>query len=457
MQEISEKNQAYTVETGRKRKFFSLAMGCQMNMHDSEKLEGMLGEMGYEKTEVETEADFVIYNTCCVRENAEVKVYGKLGWLKHYKKTKSDLLVALCGCMTQQDTVLSTLRQKHRHVDIVFGTFNLYKLPELITTRLENGSAVYDIWQEHKEILEDLPAVRKQWFKASINIMYGCDNFCTYCVVPYVRGRERSRTSDDIIAEAKKLVADGVKEITLLGQNVNSYGKGLDEEITFAHLLRKLNTVEGLMRIRFATSHPKDVSDDLILAMKECDKVCALLHLPFQAGSSRILQKMNRHYTKESYLALIEKVKKEIPEMSFSTDIMVGFPEEEEADFLDTLEVITKVGFAMAYTFIYSKRTGTPAALREQVPEDVVNERFQRMMGIVNPTIFERHKEQVGKTLDVLVEEVTRRNPTVLTGRADNNMLVHFEGSDDCIGEMVSVKIVDHTTFYLKAVLTDEE
>lgn len=445
-------NDEYTRETGSKKKYYSLAMGCQMNAHDSEKLEGMLDEMGYIKTEVETEADFVIYNTCCVRENAEQKVYGKLGWLKHYKKDRPDTVIALCGCMMQQDTVLKTLREKYRHVDIVFGTFNLYKLPELMNTRMESGETVYDIWQEHEEIVEDLPSIRHFPYKASVNIMFGCNNFCSYCIVPYVRGRERSRTPGDILAEVKKLAADGVKEIILLGQNVNSYGKSLDEPVSFAKLLRMLNEVEGIERIRFMTSHPKDLSDELIEAMKDCNKVCKYLHLPVQAGSSEILRRMNRHYTKESYLETVRKVKEAMPEITLSTDIIVGFPGETEEDFQETLDVIRKVGYSTAYTFIYSKRTGTPAATMEnQVSEDVIKDRFDRLLNVLNPIIHDLNEKMVGKIVMVLAEETSKNNEAVLTGRADNNALVHFEGNKDLIGQLVPVRIIENKTFYLIA------
>ena len=329
IRKIREENDAFAAEKGRKKTFYSLAMGCQMNAHDSEKLEGMLTEMGYERTQEETDADFIIYNTCCVRENAELKVYGKLGWLKHYKDTKNpDAIVALCGCMMQQETVLQTLRQKYRHVDLVFGTFNLYKLPELVATRMESGETVYDIWQEHQEVVEDLPSIRHFAHKASVNIMFGCNNFCSYCIVPYVRGRERSRAPEDILAEVRKLAADGVKEVMLLGQNVNSYGKNLESPVTFAELLRRVNEVEGIERIRFMTSHPKDLSDELIQAMAECDKVCKYLHLPVQSGSSGILRRMNRRYTKESYLELVRKVREAMPNITLSTDVIVGFPGE---------------------------------------------------------------------------------------------------------------------------------
>lgn len=427
-----------------------VTLGCQMNAHDSEKLEGMLDEMGYERTQEETEADFIIYNTCCVRENAELKVYGKLGWLKHYKKENPDAVVALCGCMMQQDTVLETIRQKYRHVDLVFGTFNLYKLPELMKTRAESGCTVFDIWQENQEVVEDLPSIRHFPYKASVNIMFGCNNFCSYCIVPYVRGRERSRTPEDILAEVRKLAADGVKEIMLLGQNVNSYGKNLENPVSFAELLRMVNEVEGIERIRFMTSHPKDMSDELILAMKECDKVCKNLHLPFQSGSTEILKKMNRHYTKEGYLELVRKVREAMPEITLSTDIIVGFPGETEEDFQETLDVIREARYCTAFTFIYSKRTGTPAAKMEnQVPEDVVKDRFDRMLQVLNPIVHEVTEEQVGKVLPVLVEEVSKHDENILTGRTEQNTLVHFSGGKDLIGQMVPVKIIENKTFYV--------
>lgn len=451
IRQIRQENDAFEAKTGQKKKFYSLAMGCQMNAHDSEKLEGMLTEMGYERTQEEKEADFVIYNTCCVRENAELKVYGKLGWLKHYKETQNpDALIALCGCMMQQETVLQTLRQKHRHVDIVFGTFNLYKLPELVATRMESGETVYDIWQEQQEVVEDLPSIRHFPYKASVNIMFGCNNFCSYCIVPYVRGRERSRTPEEILAEVRKLAADGVKEIMLLGQNVNSYGKNLETPISFAGLLRKVNEVEGIERIRFMTSHPKDLSDELIEAMAQCDKVCKYMHLPVQSGSDEVLRRMNRHYTKESYLELVRKLRAAMPGITLSTDIIVGFPGETEEDFQETLDVIRQARYSTAFTFIYSKRTGTPAATMEnQVPEDVVKDRFDRMLNVLNPIVHEVHEEQVGKTMLVFAEEVSKQDPAILTGRADNYMLVHFPGTQDLIGKTVPVEIKENKTFYL--------
>ena len=447
---IRAENDAFAAENGRKKKFYSLAMGCQMNAHDSEKLEGMLDEMGFDRTDEETEADFIIYNTCCVRENAEQKVYGKLGWLKHYKETKNpDAVIALCGCMMQQETVLQTLRQKYRHVDIVFGTFNLYKLPELVATRMESGETVYDIWQEQREVVEDLPAIRHFPYKASVNIMFGCNNFCSYCIVPYVRGRERSRKPQDIIREIEKLVADGVVEVMLLGQNVNSYGKNLDTPVTFAQLLQEVEKIEGLERIRFMTSHPKDLSDELIEVMKNSKKICRHLHLPLQSGSSRILKLMNRHYTKESYLELVSRIRHRLPDVALTTDIIVGFPGETEEDFEDTLDVVKQAEFDSAFTFIYSRRTGTPAAsMPDQIPEEITKPRFDRLLAAVSEGASKRCGLDVGKTLPVLVEDVNEQHPELVTGRLSNNTLVHFPGDASLIGQIVNVRLDESKGFY---------
>ncbi len=450
IEEIRQINDEYFKETGKKRHFYNFVMGCQMNARDSEKLAGMLTEMGYIETENEKEADFVIYNTCCVRENAENKVYGNLGYLKNYKSKKPDMIIALCGCMMQQPTVIQTIKKKYSHVDIVFGTFNLYKLPELLKTRLETGHTIFDIWETHEEIIEDLPSIRKKKFKASVNIMFGCNNFCTYCIVPYVRGRERSRKKEDIIAEIKALVADGVKEVMLLGQNVNSYGKNLEEPVTFAELLREINEIEGLERIRFMTSHPKDLSDELIYAMRDCDKVSKALHLPFQAGSNTVLERMNRRYTKEGYLTLIDKLKKEIPDILLTTDIIVGFPGETEEDFEHTLDVVRKVGYSSAFTFIYSKRTGTPAAeYEDQIPEDVTKNRFNRLLTLVNTMVHDVNEKFIGHIMPVLVEEESKNSKNMVTGRTPNNLLVHFEGDESLIGTVVDVKLIENKSFYI--------
>ena len=447
---VRQWNESYSNSIGHSRKAYCLTMGCQMNAHDSEKIIGMLTEMGYELTDNEKEADFIIYNTCCIRENAEEKVYGRLGWLKTFKKRHPNIIIAICGCMTQQENAIQKIKETYNFVDILFGTFNLYKLPELLYERIKDNKSVRDIWTEYKDVVEDVPTIRGHKYKASVNIMFGCNNFCSYCIVPYVRGRERSRTPEDILAEVRKLAADGVKDVMLLCQNVNSYGKNLENPVSFAELLRMVNEVEGIERIRFMTSHPKDMSDELILAMKECDKVCKNLHLPFQSGSTEILKKMNRHYTKEGYLELVRKVREAMPEITLSTDIIVGFPGETEEDFQETLDVILKARYCTAFTFIYSKRTGTPAAKMEnQVPEDVVKDRFDRMLQVLNPIVHEVTEEQVGKVLPVLVEEVSKHDENILTGRTEQNTLVHFSGSKDLIGQMVPVKIIENKTFYV--------
>jgi tRNA-i(6)A37 thiotransferase enzyme miaB len=437
-------------ELGRQLFCFIQTFGCQMNAHDSEKIYGMLEQMGYEQADEEKNADFIIYNTCCVRENAENKVYGNLGYLKHQKKLNPDMRIALCGCMMQQDIVIQTIRQKYKHVDIVFGTFNLYKLAELIYTNLITNAPIFDIWKEHEEIVEDLPTIRKYKFKASVNIMFGCNNFCSYCIVPYVRGRERSRHPEEIIKEIKALAVDGVKEITLLGQNVNSYGKNLENPITFAELLRMVNDIEGIERIRFMTSHPKDLSDELIYAMRDCDKVCNHIHLPFQAGNNEILEKMNRRYTKEHYLNLVDKIKTEIPDIALTTDIIVGFPGETEECVDDTIDVIKKARFSGAFTFIYSKRTGTPAAVMEnQVPEKEAKKNFNKVLDALNPIVLELNKERVGKVYKVLVEDISANDSSFVTGRLEDNSLVHLKGDTSLIGKIVDVKITDCKTFYL--------
>ncbi|WP_058485488.1 tRNA (N6-isopentenyl adenosine(37)-C2)-methylthiotransferase MiaB [Defluviitalea phaphyphila] len=435
---------------GKGLKYFIQTFGCQMNAHDSEKLEGMLKQIGYEKADKEKEADFIIYNTCCVRENAEQKVYGKLGYLKTLKEKNKNLIIAICGCMMQQESVLKTIKTKYNHVDIIFGTFNLYKMPELFQTYLETREMIIDIWKEHKDIVEDLPSIRKYKFKASVNIMYGCNNFCTYCIVPYVRGRERSREVDDILNEIKDLVNDGVKEVMLLGQNVNSYGKTLKDKTTFSELLRKVNEIEGLKRIRFMTSHPKDLSDELIKTIKECDKVCKSLHLPFQAGSTKILEKMNRKYSKEQYLELATKIQKEIPDITLTTDIIVGFPGETEQDFEDTLDIVRKIRFNGAFTFLYSKRTGTPAAtMEEQVDEKIATKRFNKLQEVLIPIITEKNKAMLGKKVEILVEGRSKNHKEFLTGRTEGGHLVHFKGDSSLVGEFVNVEIIEPKTFYL--------
>lgn len=435
---------------GKNLKFCLSTFGCQMNARDSEKIKGMLEEIGYIQTENEDEADFILYNTCCVRENAETKIYGRLGALKGKKRDNPNLIIALCGCMMQQDMVVETLKKNYKFVDMIFGTYNTYKLPELLQTRLETGENVIDIWDSYKDIVEDLPDARKYDHKACVNIMYGCNNFCTYCIVPYVRGRERSRQPEDIMNEIKGLVADGVTEIMLLGQNVNSYGKTLENPMTFAALLEEISQIEGLKRIRFMTSHPKDLSDELIEVMASHDNICKSLHLPFQSGSSKVLKKMNRHYTKESYLELARKIKAAMPNIGFTTDIIVAFPGETEEDFKDTMEVVEEVGYTSAFTFVYSKRTGTPAAtMEDQVEEEVAKERFNRLLALVNQKAAEALRRYQGETVEVLLEEVSKGNSKVLSGRTDTGILVNVEAPDTMIGDYVQVYIKETKTHYL--------
>ena len=435
-------------ELGRKLQACIKTFGCQMNARDSEKLRGILELIGYELTENE-EADFVLYNTCTVRENANLKVYGRLGYLNGLKKKNPHMLISLCGCMMQEPEVIEKLKKSYRFVDLVFGTHNIYKFAELLTTAMESDRTVFDIWKDTDKIVEDLPAERTYPFKSGVNIMFGCNNFCSYCIVPYVRGRERSRRPEDILKEIRTLVADGVKEIMLLGQNVNSYGKNLEEPITFAQLLTEVEKIDGLERIRFMTSHPKDLSDELIQVIKHSEKICRHLHLPLQSGSTEILRRMNRRYTKEQYLALAEKLRREIPDLSLTTDIIVGFPGETEEDFQETLDVVRKVRYDSAFTFIYSKRTGTPAAAMEnQIPEDVVKDRFNRLLTLVQDISREQSLRVQGQTLPVLVESVNEQDSHLVTGRLSNNLLVHFPGDASMIGEIVPVYLKECMGFY---------
>ena len=433
---------------GRSLTFCVTTFGCQMNARDSEKLRGILNQIGYEEAE-EDEADFVIYNTCTVRENANTRVYGRLGQLKPRKKQQPHMMIGLCGCMMQEPEVIAKLKKSYSFVDIIFGTHNIYKFAELICERYEAGKMVVDIWEDTDKIVEDLPNERKYAFKSGINIMFGCNNFCSYCIVPYVRGRERSRKPEAIIREIERLVKDGVSEVMLLGQNVNSYGKTLDEPITFAELLRRIEKIEGLKRIRFMTSHPKDLSDELIEVMASSEKICKHLHLPVQSGSTRILKKMNRRYTKESYLELAEKIKKAVPDISLTTDIIVGFPGETEEDFQETLDVVRKVRYDSAFTFIYSKRTGTPAAaMEDQIPADVVKDRFDRLLSEVQAIASEVCAVHEGKDMEVLVESVSDHDASMVTGRMSNNLLVHFKGTKEMIGTYVTVHLTECKGFY---------
>lgn len=433
---------------GRPLFFKSVTFGCQMNARDSEKLVGILEAVGYEPAE--EDADFVIYNTCTVRDNANQRVYGRLGVLNGYKRKNPHMKIALCGCMMQEASVIDKIRKSYGFVDLIFGTHNIFKFAELLVAVLEKpGDMIVDIWQDTDKIVEDLPVERKYPFKSGINIMFGCNNFCSYCIVPYVRGRERSREPNEIVREIEELVSDGVVEVMLLGQNVNSYGKNLSQPITFAQLLLEVENIEGLKRIRFMTSHPKDLSDELIQVMKYSKKICKHLHLPLQSGSSRILEAMNRRYTKEQYLELAEKIRREIPDISITTDIIVGFPGETKEDIEETIDVIRKVQYENAYTFIYSKRTGTPAAAMEkQVPEALVKEGFDKVLKTVQGMARERVKRMEGQITEVLAEELNEQEEGLITGRMSNNTLVHFPGGKELIGQLIKVRLDECKGFY---------
>ena len=435
-------------ELGRKLKACVATFGCQMNFKDSEKLIGILNEIGYEETEDE-HADLVLYNTCTVRENANLKIYGRLGYLSKLKKENSNMIIGLCGCMMQEEHVVEKIKKSYKFVDLIFGTHNIFKLAELLYERLSGQKSVIDIWQGTTEIVEDLPSERKYSFKSGVNIMYGCNNFCSYCIVPYVRGRERSRKPEDIINEIKKLVSEGVVEIMLLGQNVNSYGKTLENPMTFAQLLQEIEKIDGLKRVRFMTSHPKDLSDELIDVMAHSKKICKQMHLPLQSGSDRLLKIMNRHYDKQHYLEIVDKLRKAIPDIGISTDIIGGFPGETEEDFNETLDVVKKVQYDSAFTFIYSKRSGTPAAeMENQVPQDVVKDRFDRLLKVVNEISSKKTAKYEGTTQLVMAEEVNSHDPELITGRLSNNTVVHFKGTKDLIGQELKVKLLKAKGFY---------
>ncbi len=445
--------QERTGELGRPLTCYISTFGCQMNAHDSEKLMGILLAAGFEEGNSE-ESDFVLYNTCTVRENANQRVYGRLGYLHSLKKKNPHMMIALCGCMMQEPEVVEKLKKSYRFVDIIFGTHNVYKLAELLFDRICSWKMVIDIWDENRRIVEDLPSERKYSFKSGVNIMFGCNNFCSYCIVPYVRGRERSRTPDDIIREIEGLVRSGVVEVMLLGQNVNSYGKNLDPPVSFAELLRRVEKIEGLSRIRFMTSHPKDLSDELISVMAESKKVCRHLHLPLQSGSSRILERMNRRYTKEQYLQLVERIRHAVPDISLTTDIIVGFPGETDEDFEETLDVVKKVRYDSAFTFIYSKRTGTPAAAMEnQVPEEIVRKRFDTLLNTVQEIASQNCGRDVHTVQEVLVEERDVQEDGWMTGRLSNNTIVHFPGSEELVGKLVNVYLDEARGFYYMGTL----
>ena len=456
IKKVQEYVKAQSEKLGRPLTANITTFGCQMNARDSEKLSGILREAGYVETESE-DADFVIYNTCTVRENANLRVYGRLGVLHGYKKKNPHMKIALCGCMMQEATVVEKLQKSYRFVDLIFGTHNIFKFAELLAMTLESDRMIIDIWKDTDQIVEDLPNERKYAFKSGVNIMFGCNNFCSYCIVPYVRGRERSREAKDIVREIEALVKDGVVEVMLLGQNVNSYGKNLEQPMTFAELLKEIEQIDGLERIRFMTSHPKDLSDDLIEVMANSKKICPHLHLPLQSGSSRILKAMNRRYDKEKYLALAKKIRERMPDIALTTDIIVGFPGETEEDFQETLDVVRQVRYDSAFTFIYSKRTGTPAAvIEDQIPEDVVKDLFDRLLKEVQTISKEMAERFTGNEETVLVEEKNSQMDGYVTGRLGNNHVVHFEGSEELIGKLIRVRLDECRGFYYMGTMLDK-
>lgn len=458
VRKIREINDQYYREQARQKKAIIVTYGCQMNEHDSEKLDAMLQEMGYLTVKKLDQADLIIFNTCCVRENAELKVYGNLGRIKHLKTKNKDLVLAVCGCMMQQPHIVEEIKKKYKFVDLVFGTHNLHNFPTLLEETLSGGRQVVEVWDSEGDVIEGLKANRKMDVKAFVNIMYGCDNFCAYCIVPYTRGRERSREASDIIEEIEMLVSRGVREITLLGQNVNSYGKTLSEPIDFADLLKMVNEIKGVERIRFMTSHPKDISDKLLVTMAACEHVCEYLHLPVQAGSNKILKSMNRHYTREQYLATVKRAKELMPGLSISTDIIVGFPGESKEDFEETLSLMREVGYDSAFTFIYSKRTGTPAAeLENQVSEEEKHRRMTELLEMFNPMVKEKIKSYQDQILEVLVESTSKSSDSVLMGRSRQHVTVNFEGDKDLIGKLVKVKATEPKSFSIFGEITEVE
>ena len=444
------------INEGRNLKYNILTMGCQLNENDSEKICGMVEKMGYTRTDEILEADLVIYNTCCVRENAEEKLFGKLGEVKKLKEAKGTI-IAIGGCMMQEKHIVEKIKKSYKY-DVIFGTHTLQNFPKDLYNAIMQNKKITDILDIDGEIIEGLPIKREDNIRASVTIMNGCNNFCTYCIVPYVRGRERSRNPEDILDEVKKLAQDGYKEITLLGQNVNSYmrvererGEAPEEINSFAKLLRAVNEIEGIEKIRFISPHPKDFTDDVIEAIKDCEKVSKFIHLPLQSGSTKVLKLMNRKYTTQQYIDLVEKMKKKIPNVKFSTDIIVGFPEETEEDFEDTLDVVRKIKFEQIFMFIYSRRVGTPADKMDgQIPEEIKHKRFDRLKALYEEMLKEINKEYIGKTLDMLVEGYSKTNKKLLTARTDTNKVVVFEGEDSLIGKTVPVEIISEHMWYLK-------
>lgn len=438
------------------KKYYIRTYGCQMNEHDSEKIAGMLEEMNYSKTDKLNKADLIFLNTCTIRENAELKVYGKIGALKKLKRINPDLIIAVGGCMMQLDQPVEEIKSKYPQVDLVIGTHNLHKLPELINKIENNNERIIAVWNQEKGLIPDLPSVRKNDYQAWVTIMQGCDNYCSYCIVPYVRGHERSRPKDEIIKEVEKLIEQGVIEITLLGQNVNSYAKDLKLSYDFSDLLSELDQIEGLKRIRYMTSHPRDFNLKTIKVVADSKKICEHFHLPIQSGSDQVLFEMNRGYTQKEYLKLIKDIRKYVPKSSITTDFIVGFPGETDQDFKETLNLVKKVKFDMAFTFKYSKRSGTPAARKEdQVDQKTKDKRLQKLMKVQNEISLKQNEKHIGQTLEVLVEGESKTNPETYMGRSRTNKLVIFPKKEGLIGEIVKVKIDNVQSFTLYGEVID--
>ena len=461
-QQLDYIDKVNNINKGKNLKYYILTMGCSLNENDSEKLSGIVTKMGYTKTENIEEANLILFNTCCIRENAEERLFGKLGEAKKYKE-KNNAIIAIGGCMMQEKHIVEKLHKSYPYVDIIFGTHTLHKVPEDIYKILVDNGRLEDVLDIDGEVIEGLPIKRDDNIKALVTIMNGCNNFCTYCIVPYVRGRERSRHPKDILEEIEGLAKQGYKEIMLLGQNVNSYlrsekwkEKGLDYNgiNSFATLLRAINKIDGIERIRFISPHPKDFTEDVIEAIRDCEKICNFIHLPIQSGSSNILKTMNRKYTKESYLELVNKMREKIPGVKFSTDIIVGFPGETEENFEDTLDVVRKVNFEQVYMFIYSRRVGTPAdKMENQIPEEIKHKRFEKLKDLVESQIDLNNIEYIGTTQKVLIEGYSKNDSSKLTGRTESNKVVILDGKNELIGKMLDVKIISEHKWYLKGSL----
>ena len=436
------------------KKYMIMTFGCQLNENDSEKIAGMVENLGYEKTDDLSKCDLVVFNTCCVRENAEERLFGKIGEIKKLKEERGTI-IAIGGCMMQEEHILEKIKKSYKYIDLVFGTHTLNKFEEDLKKIIEDKKKIRDVIDIDGEVIEGLPIKRNDKYKASVSIMYGCNNFCSYCIVPYVRGRERSRKKEDILKEVESLAKEGYKEITLLGQNVNSYDGG--DGYKFSNLLYDVCKIEGIERIRFISPHPKDFTDDVIKAIKDNKKISRIVHLPLQSGSTKVLKEMNRKYTKEQYLALAEKMRKEIPDILFSTDIIVGFPGETEEDFENTLDVVRKMNYEQIFMFIYSRRVGTVAdKMENQIPEEIKHERFERLKKLYDENVSKNNEKFIGKVEKILVDGESKNNENMLTGRNDANKVIIFEGSKDLIGKMINVKITEEHKWYLKGEVEDK-